>query len=112
MVVPTGQKQPSKLELREREVSYCPILRVFSAQGETTALLADVSACSSSIQPRLSHCTKIAREVKNSKIIRMEWSAIELLVKPSEYANLGRAKRFQPAVEEKIRARRRGGNLL
>ena len=62
-----GKKRPSRVEPRDDD-SNRPILSVFSARGDDDSFTGDVSACNSSIQPGLSHCTKTAREMKNQKL--------------------------------------------
>ena len=50
-------------------------------------------------------------DVRVLKIIWMEGPLIDFAVQPPEHADLRRAQRFHPAVDQEIFACRRAGNL-
>ena len=52
------------------------------------------------------------RRTVELEVVRMEWTAVELLIQPSQDANFRCAERFEPAIDEKALTRTRGRNLL
>src|SRR3989442_1871411 len=53
-----------------------------------------------------------ARGTETLKIIRTKWPPIELLIQPTQDANLGRTQRLDPAIDEKFHAHTLGRDLL
>src|ERR1700687_4810396 len=57
------------------------------------------------VSPRVDLRLKGYKRKQVLEILWMKWPAVQLLIQPTQHANLSGAERFQPAVDQKISLR-------